>query len=138
MASAIVALTLAVLSPRTNVAVWQVSVGPVASRLTVTDFVVVPPALVALQVFVVPAVSVEIVDGPHPVERQDRGLGVRDRPVDHDVRPIPVFEPSVPVTVEVTFGGLVSLRLSTSHFEAWVVRTVTRTSVPAPPTNAAV
>ena len=138
MASVIVALTLALPSPRTNDAVWQVSVGPVASRLTVTDFVVVPPALVALQVFVVPAVSVEIVDGAQPVEVRIADCASVTVQVTFTLERYQLFEPSVPVTVEVTFGGLVSLRLSTSHLEAWVVRTVTRTSVPAAPTKAAV
>ena len=40
--------------------------GAVASRLIVTDFDVMPPALVAVQVSVVPGVSEVIVVGSHP------------------------------------------------------------------------
>jgi hypothetical protein len=42
--------------------------GAVASRLMVTDCELVPPALVALQVKVWPAVSVLTVVGPQPLE----------------------------------------------------------------------
>ena len=127
--------TFAFFSLSRNGPAKQVRVGAVASRFTVTDCVVVPPALVALQVSVVPAVSVEIVVGPQPVETR---IADWASVLVQETFTLPRYQPLrpwLPVTVDLTTGGVVSVRRRASHFEAWVVRTVTRTSVPAPPTN---
>src|SRR5262245_50378485 len=60
--------TLAFFSFSVNGPPKQDRVGGVASRFTVTDLVVVPPPLVAVQVRVRPAVSALTVVGPQPVD----------------------------------------------------------------------
>jgi hypothetical protein len=85
------------------------SVGFVASRLTVTDCAVVPPALVALQVKVVPAVSVDTAAGAQPVVNE---IVESESLIDHDTVTSLVYQPfvpSVPVTVGVTLGPLSSV-----------------------------
>jgi hypothetical protein len=86
----------------------SIAVGTVASRLIVTDWLFVPPALVAVQVRVVPVVSVEIVVGPQPdcVEIAESGSEtVHDTITSEVYQP---FEPNVPDTLGVITGGVVS------------------------------
>ena len=84
------------------------SVGAVASRFTVTDWLVVPPPLVAEQVDVVPAVSATTVELVQPVlddTVESASLTV------HEIAMSPVYQPSlpnVPTTCGVTTGGVPS------------------------------
>jgi hypothetical protein len=83
-------------------------VGLVASRLTVTDCVFVPPALVAAQSYVVPDESVDSVVVPHPV---DEAIVDSVSETDHDTITLDVYQPlppTVPDTFGVTRGGVVS------------------------------
>jgi hypothetical protein len=82
--------------------------GFVASRLIVTDSLVVPPALVAEQVRVVPPVSVLIVVGPQPDEDE-----IVDSPsvTDHETVTLLVYHPlfpRMPLTFGVIAGGVES------------------------------
>src|SRR5919106_595741 len=84
------------------------SVGLVASRLIVTDFEAVPPALVASQVSVVPAVSALIVVESQPlVEEIADSLSTTV----HETVTLLVYQsllPRVPLTLGEMTGGVVS------------------------------
>ena len=83
-------------------------VGAVASRLMVTEAESVPPPLVAVQVSVVPGVSLETVVGSQPDEDV---IGDSPSTTDHDTVTSLVYQPllpSVPTTVGVMTGGVES------------------------------
>ena len=84
------------------------SVGPVASRLTVTVCVALPPPLVALHVNVVPALSLVTVVGPQPndVEIADSASTTVQLTFT-----LLVYQPlfSVPATTGVMTGGVASV-----------------------------
>jgi hypothetical protein len=89
-------------------AVPQDAVGPVASRLMVTDWLAEPPELVAVQVNVVPAVSLVTVVEPQP----DCDVIAESGSV--TLQPIvglAMYQPltRVPVTVGVITGGVTSV-----------------------------
>ena len=82
--------------------------GAVASRLIVTCSELVPPALVALHVRVVPVVSEEIVVGPHPVDDEiDESGSLTVHVTDTFDTYHPAF-PAVPDTCGVIDGGVES------------------------------
>jgi hypothetical protein len=90
------------------------AVGAVASRLIVTDCDAVPPALVALQVSVVPAVSAVIVMGPQPlvlVTVLSGSVTVQDKSTSLTYQPLLV--PAVPVITGVITGGVPSVGADT-------------------------
>ena len=83
--------------------------GAVASRWIVTDWVVVPPALVAEQVNVVPVVSAVTAVAPHPVVDDTAESGSSDA---HEMWTSLVYQPfvpSVPVIVGTTVGPVGSM-----------------------------
>ena len=83
-------------------------VGAVASRLIVTDWDEVPPALVAVQVSVVPVVSLVIVVEPHPeLELIGDSLSMTVHETLTSLTYQPLF-PSVPTTPGVMIGGVES------------------------------
>src|SRR5215216_2155255 len=84
-------------------------VGAVASRLIVTDCELVPPALVAVQVRVVPAVSALIVVEPQPLlEEIADSLSVTDQETVTSLVYQPLL-PCVPTTLGVITGGVLSV-----------------------------
>jgi hypothetical protein len=88
--------------------VGHTTVGAVASRLIVTDSLLVPPALVAVQVSAVPVVSVLVVVKPHPVEEviaDSLSSTVQVTVTSLVYHPL---LPSVPLTFGVISGGVVS------------------------------
>jgi hypothetical protein len=89
------------------------STGGVASRLIVTDCVDVPPALVALQVMVMLAVSVLIVVVLQPVLEGVDSASVTLQ-LTMTLLVYQPFVPSVPVTVGVIIGGVLSCTAKTS------------------------
>ena len=84
------------------------SVGGLASRFTVTYWLVVPPADVAVHVNVAAAVSVDNIDSPHPsVDTTDwLSATVKVTRTSDLYQP---FVPTVPVTTGVTVGGDASI-----------------------------
>ena len=106
-ASSAVALTVAMDWPSSKVGgAPHVMVGGVASRFTVTDPAPVPPTEVAVQSYVVPALSADSVDGSQPsLEVIADSWSVRDQATETSERYQPLF-PSVPVTVGVTTGAV--------------------------------
>ena len=86
----------------------RMAVGGVASRLMVTEFELLPPALVALQVKVAPVVSVLTLAAPQPeVEVTLESGSVTIQPT----LTFPTYQPSapaVPVTLGVMTGGVLS------------------------------
>src|SRR5262249_44080826 len=102
---------LAVAMPLRNTGLGEtvgLKTGAVASRLRVTLFEVVPPALVAWQVKVVPVVSVATVWELQPVCMVTvDSLSITDQ-LRVTVLVYQPFVPKVPVIVEVMTGGVVS------------------------------
>ena len=86
----------------------RTAVGGVASRLIVTEFEVLPPALVALQVKVVPEVSALTLAAPHP----DIDVTLESGSVTiHPTLTFPTYQPFAPrdpVTLGVMTGGVLS------------------------------
>ena len=100
----------AYVAPPAGVAI--VAAGRVASRLIVTDFVLVPPALFAEQVYVLPFVS-EIMDTlAQPLFDWIRDSG---SVTVQSSRALVVYQPllpNVPVTSAAMFGGVVSAAIT--------------------------
>ena len=67
----------------------KVSTGGVASRLTVTELLAVPPPEMTLHVKVTPAVSVVTLLLPQPFARDDAGWRFVDRPTHLHVARVP-------------------------------------------------
>jgi hypothetical protein len=82
--------------------------GAVASRVMVTDRELVPPALVAEQVNVVPEVSAVTDDGLQPVEDVIADSGSVTDQVKLTLLVYQLLFPKVPVTVGVITGGVES------------------------------
>jgi hypothetical protein len=76
--------------------------------LIVTDWLAVPPALVAVQVRVVPVVSVVIVVGPHPEVDVIDDSGSLTVQVTVTLETYQPFAPRVPLTAGVMTGGVAS------------------------------
>lgn len=85
-------------------------VGAVASRLMVTDCEFVPPALVALQMRVRPAVSELMVVDSHPVVEVIVDSGSDTVQLTVTSLTYQPLLPSVPLTLGVITGGVVSVR----------------------------
>ena len=82
--------------------------GAVASRLTVTEFDAVPPALVAEHVTVCPLVSVETVVVPQPVDEEMEDCASVTVHVTVTLLVYQPLLPSVPLTFGVITGGVES------------------------------
>jgi hypothetical protein len=83
-------------------------IGAVASRLTVTDCELLPPALVAEQVKMAPAVSLVTELLPHPVCDVIVDWASVTVQLTDTLLVYQPFVPSVPLTVGVITGGVVS------------------------------
>jgi hypothetical protein len=83
-------------------------VGAVASRLIVTDWEAVPPALVAVHVSVVPVVSDVIVVEPQPDEDEIAESGSVTVQLTVTLLVYQPLFPSVPLTLGVITGGVLS------------------------------
>ena len=86
-----------------------VAAGRVASRLIVTDLLLVPPALVAVQVYVAPEVSAVIATVPHPLCAPIDDWASVTAQLTFTLLVYQPLAPSVPLTVGVIAGGVVSL-----------------------------
>jgi len=84
------------------------TVGGVASLLMVTELEDVPPPLVALQVRVVPVVSVEIVVGSHPLDEEMALSGSETVQLTLTFETYQPLLPIVPETWGVILGGVLS------------------------------
>jgi hypothetical protein len=95
-------------SPEVPEVMERAAVGGVVSRLMVTDWEMVPPALVAVQVKVAPPVSVLTLPAPHPevdVTLESGSLTIQPIPTLLTYHPL---APRVPVTVGAITGGVLS------------------------------
>jgi hypothetical protein len=103
-------------------------VGPVVSRLIVMEFEAVPPALVAVQVKVVPAVSEVTVSGAQPDEEL---MGDSVSVTLQFTRTSLVYQPLLP-TVPLTFGVMTGGVVSTGESDVitpWSSRVITNCSL---------
>ena len=104
----VTSLTYQPFVPAVHAVIARLADGPVLSSLIVTEFELVPPALVAVQVRVVPVVSAVSVVALHPEEEVMADSGSLTVQLTFTLLVYQPLLPAVPVTLGVMTGGVVS------------------------------